>query len=75
MDAIFWLDIYTENEVPKQLEKTPEQLNKEYFEEIKRNIINYYANRDNGKVVKRKLLRNKNNIIAFDYLKRTHSYD
>lgn len=60
MDAIFGFDIDTENEVHKQLEKTPEQLNKEYFEEIKRTIINYYANRDNGKVVKRKILRNKN---------------
>lgn len=75
MDAIFGFDTDTENEVPKQLEKTPEQLKKEYFEEIKKTIINYYANRDNGKVVKRKIIHNKNNIIAFDYLKRAHSYD
>ena len=60
---------------PEQIEKTPEQIEKEHLKEIKHKIISYYENRNNGKAVKRKILRKKNNMLAFDYLKRTNSYN
>ena len=82
MDAIFGKDAACaicedalKDNVTGYVEKTPEQIEKEHLEEIKHKVIRYYEDRNNGKAIKRKILRKKNNMLVFDYLKRTNSYN